>query len=123
MRHLPSLRLSIAAVLLAAAPVEGARAASAFDGNWSVSITTDRGDCGPASVSLVIRNGSLRYAGDSSVIISGRVAGNGAIRVSVASGDRKASGTGRLSASAGGGTWRGTGSTGACIGRWSASRF
>jgi len=97
-------------------------AASTFDGPWSVSIMTERGDCGTASMDVIIRNGDLEYAGDPSVTIRGRVAKNGVIRVSVASNSRNANGGGRLSANAGGGTWRGAGSTGACTGRWSAQR-
>ena len=97
-------------------------AASAFDGARSVTITTDRGGCGPASLGVVIQNGVLQYAGASTVAICGRVAKNGAIQVSVASGDRSASGRGRLLSNFGGGTWRGSSSNGACNGRWSASR-
>ena len=97
-------------------------AASAFDGGWNVAITTDSGDCGPARIGVVIANGVLQYAGDSSVTVSGRVARSGAVGVSVASGDRTANGRGRLASNAGTGTWRGTGSTSNCTGRWSAVR-
>jgi hypothetical protein len=105
-----------------ATAIEQVRAASTFDGAWNVAITTDRGDCGPASLGVVIHDGSLQYAGDSTVIIRGRVANSGVVEVSVAGNNRTASGKGRLSSKAGGGTWRGAGSTGACTGRWSAER-
>jgi hypothetical protein len=77
------------AVSLRDAPL--ARFPSAFDGAWSVTITTDRGGCGPASLGVVIENGVLQYAGATTVAIRGRVTKNGAIQVSVASGDRSAS--------------------------------
>jgi hypothetical protein len=95
---------------------------AAFDGTWSVTITTDRGGCGPASLGVVIQNGVLQYTGASTVAIRGRVANNGVIQVSVASGDRSASARGWLSFNLGGGTWHGSDSNGACVGRWSASR-
>jgi hypothetical protein len=113
-----------AAMLVMAAGTSDVRAASAYDGSWSASISTERGDCGTVSVGIIIQNGALRYAGDSSVIVRGNVSRNGAVRVSVASGNRSASGAGRLSRSAGRGTWRGFGSSGnSCTGYWSAVRL
>jgi hypothetical protein len=47
--------------------------------------------------------------GSGGMPVRGRVAGNGAVSVSVASGEQRANGIGRLSASSGGGTWHGVG--------------
>jgi hypothetical protein len=101
----------------------GLLAAPTFDGNWSVLIVTDSGQCDPAyRYGLVIRNGQVIYEGDASVNVAGRVSGNGAVNVRVSAGSQSANGTGRLSSVQGGGTWRGNGSSGTCSGRWSAER-
>ena len=70
---------------------------------------------------IEIREGVVLY-GYGGADIRGKVAGNGAVSVSVASGEQTASGTGQLSGNSGRGTWQGRGSRGVCSGRWSASR-
>ena len=100
-----------------------AEAQSSFDGGWSVVITTDRGDCDPASrLSVDIRGGSLQYAGDSSVSIHGQVVGDGQVRVHLTNGRQTGNGVGRLSTNSGAGTWHGQGLASSCMGRWSAAR-
>ena len=95
----------------------------AFDGSWSVLIETRAGACDPTfRYGLDISNGNIIYAGGAQVQLAGHVAPNGAISVSVASGDQQARGVGRLSGSLGSGTWRGAGSRGACAGIWQAER-
>ena len=94
-----------------------------FDGNWSVLIVTNDGQCDPAyRYGLVIRNGQVLYEGEASVNVAGRVSGNGDVSVRVTAGSQSADGTGRLSGAEGGGRWRGTGSAGSCSGTWSAER-
>jgi hypothetical protein len=100
---------------------DAAQARSAFDGGWAVQIVTQRGACDPSSgFGVEIRDGVIYGAGG--MPVHGRVASNGAVTVSVASGEQRASGSGRLSGSSGGGSWHGVGARGACSGRWSASR-
>jgi hypothetical protein len=107
--------------IVAASATDTARARTSFDGGWTVQIMTQRGACDPnSSFGVEIRDANVHGAGG--VPVRGRVAGNGAVSVSVASGDQSANGSGRLSASSGGGTWHGVGSRGTCSGRWSASR-
>jgi hypothetical protein len=109
------------AAFAAAAATDSVQASTAFDGGWSVQIITQRGACDPnSSFGVEIRDGVVYGSGG--IPVRGRVAGNGAVSVSVSSGDRRADGSGRLSRNSGGGTWRGVGSQGACSGRWSASR-
>jgi hypothetical protein len=109
--------LALGTALLAGLPPALAR--PPFDGLWSVLIVTERGDCERGYRYVVrVSDGRVRYAGDGSFDVSGKVAANGAIAVTVARGDRRAVGTGRLNGSTGGGTWRG----GACSGTWSADR-
>jgi hypothetical protein len=119
------IRSIVAGLMLGGMMFSGAGllAAPTFDGNWSVLIVTDRGQCDPAyRYGLVIRNGQVIYEGDASVNVAGRVSGNGAVSVRVSAGSQSANGTGRLSSAQGGGTWRGNGSSGMCSGTWSAER-
>ena len=122
------MRFGMNAVLLAGtlatASLVAPTASSArtpYDGNWSVVLVTDQGDCDRSyRYGLQIINGQLVYVGDPSVQISGRVANNGAIRVSLQYGDQGGSAVGRLTRTAGGGNWSSP-SLG-CAGRWSAER-
>ena len=117
--------LLIGGLALAVMPFHGAAVlgATPFDGNWSVLIVTDSGQCDKAyRYGLAIRDGHVVYEGDASVNVSGRVSGNGAVSVRVSAGSQSAQGSGRLSSSQGSGSWRGSGSVGACSGTWSAER-
>jgi len=111
--------MAAAAVLVAAIPI-AARAASSFDGMWSVTIMTQAGNC-PSSLRYAVRvaRGHV-YGDDQSYDVNGFVAANGATRVTVSEKGQSASGTGRLSGNAGAGRWRTR--TGECSGQWTAQR-
>lgn len=97
--------------------------AAGRDGNWSVLVITDNGTCDRGyRYEVQVSKGLIQYSGGGPINLSGTVAPNGAVKVSIKAGDKDASGTGRLSAQAGAGTWRGVGSAGACSGRWEAER-
>ena len=97
--------------------------AATYDGNWRVTIVTEKGDCDRAyGYSVAINNGKVRYAGDASINMSGTVSGNGAVKVSVSKGSQRADGTGKLGAGSGGGTWRGAAGSGNCAGTWTAEK-
>jgi hypothetical protein len=90
-----------------------------FNGLWSVTIVTTRGDCERAyRYPIAIAGSSLINAGDAAVGIAGRVRGDGAVAVRVSAGDKSAHGSGRLTTSSGSGYWSG----GACAGVWTAER-
>jgi hypothetical protein len=90
-----------------------------YDGLWSVSIITEKGDCDPGyRYPVRISNGMLANAGDSMFTVTGRVGGTGAITVTVSAGGRSATGSGRLAGNAGTGMWTG----GSCSGSWTAER-
>jgi hypothetical protein len=93
-------------------------AASTFDGDWNVQITSSNAACpSGTSVSIGINNGQV--ASNSGVVTaSGRVADAGNINVTLASGVKRAVGTGRLSGTSGSGTWRAA----LCSGTWTAQR-
>jgi hypothetical protein len=115
-----------AAVAIASTVVAGAITASTasfavprYDGLWSVSIVTEKGDCDRGyRYPVRISNGMLANAGDSVFTITGRVGGTGAITVAVSAGGKSAIGSGRLAGNTGTGSWSG----GACSGSWTAER-
>jgi hypothetical protein len=110
----------IAASLFAAALGFAAPSAAAtFDGDWNVQIVSSNAACpSGASVSIEINNGQV--ASNSAVVTaSGRVADAGNINVTLASGVKRAVGTGRLSGTSGSGTWRAA----LCSGTWTAQRI
>jgi hypothetical protein len=123
----PNLRRVVLAIALASAgmaAIAGAAVArTIFDGTWSVLIVTNSGDCDRAyRYGIQINNGNVVYDGGGPINLQGRVAPNGAVRVSVSAGGQHADGSGRLSRDRGGGVWRGQGSTGSCAGTWEAER-
>ena len=112
-------------LLLAASAVlavgSEAVARTKFDGLWSVAIVTQRGNCDRSyRYPVAIINGIVQQAGDASVAIAGRVAGSGAVAVSVRRGDQFARGSGRLNTVGGTGQWLSP--TSGCAGYWVAER-
>jgi len=111
--------LASVAVLPALAPAE---AEPIYDGLWSVVIVTKAGQCDAAyRYPVRITNGNLGNAGSTPINISGKVAKNGAVVVTVSAGDKSAIGKGRLAGASGAGSWSGNGN-GACSGVWEAER-
>ena len=105
--------------LAAAVPAKAQR----FDGNWSVLIITQSGDCDRAyRYGVRIQGGQVRYAGDASVSFSGTVSNDGRVSVTVRAGNQSASGSGRLSGNSGGGSWSGSSPSNRCSGTWEAER-
>ena len=116
---------ALAALALAATPAFSAPTQQApkanFDGNWSVLIMTQKGDCDRGyRYPVQISNGSVGYAGQASFNVGGKVGPNGAITVTVSRGDKSAHGTGTLSGAEGSGFWKTGG--GECSGTWTAER-
>jgi len=88
-------------------------------GMASVVIVTEKGTCDRAyRYPIRISKGAVVNQGSSPATISGKVASNGAVTVTVSAGSRSAIGSGRLSGAAGVGSWRG----GDCTGTWEAER-
>lgn len=120
----PNRLLSAAIGALTAASALATVAAAAnpaprYDGVWSVSIVTEKGDCDRGyRYPIRIANGTLANGGSDPFTISGKVAPSGAITVTVSSGSKSATGSGRLAGNSGEGLWHG----GACSGTWTAER-
>ena len=113
--------LAILAASIAPAFAAPIAAKPHFDGNWSVLIVTEKGNCDRAyRYPVRIANGSVAYAGENSFNVTGKVGANGAVTVTVSRGSQSATGTGALSSSDGTGRWATAG--GECSGTWSAER-
>ena len=97
-----------------------ASATSAYDGRWSLSIVTQRGQCTSYNFPVEINHGSVSFPG--LVRAHGRVTGNGHVRVTVAVQDKYASGSGRLTLGSGSGRWSGRAGSDRCSGTWTAQR-
>jgi hypothetical protein len=110
--------------LVGAVAVAGpAHAQAAFEGAWSVLIVTEAGTCDRAyRYAININKGIVRYAGEASIDLSGRVNPNGAVTVTVSRGQQNATGKGRMTKTAGAGTWTGRSGNQQCSGRWEAER-
>jgi hypothetical protein len=110
------LALGSAAMLGTALP---AASAPSYDGLWSVVIITNSGSCDRAyRYPIRISNGAVLNEGSSPATISGKVANNGSVTVTVSAGSKSAVGSGRLSGHVGAGSWRG----GDCAGVWEAEK-
>jgi hypothetical protein len=100
-----------------------ARARTAFDGDWSVLISTGNGACAPSyRFGVQISEGAIIYQ-SGGVSLQGRVTPKGTVRVTVQSDGQSAAGQGRMSMMRGGGVWRGQGTSGICSGTWVAERL
>ena len=117
----PIIRWTAMAVIAASAALAATPsfAVPRYDGLWSVSIVTKKGDCVASyRYPMRIANGLLGNGGNLVLTVSGKVAPSGAVIVKVSSGATSAIGSGRLAANAGSGSWRGA----SCSGSWTAER-
>jgi hypothetical protein len=90
-----------------------------YDGMWSVSIVTKKGDCiGSYRYPMRIANGVLANGGDLAIDVNGKVAANGAVIATVSHGDTRARASGHLAGNLGSGSWAGA----SCSGSWTAER-
>lgn len=94
-----------------------------YDGNWTVRVITERGQCDrSASYDVRVANGKVIYTSYTSVSLWGTVSPQGAVRVTIRHFDDGANGSGQLTARSGSGGWSGVGKKGPCSGRWEAHR-
>ena len=87
-------RAGIVSLFAVAIPAGAASARTVFDGAWSLTIATTRGQCSTYNFPARITNGRVSFPG--LVRANGRVTPKGAVRVTVAAGDKVAWGSGRL---------------------------
>lgn len=116
------IRLAPALGLVALLASTAAHAQAQFNGNWSVEVITQQGDCDKAyRYPVTIQNGQIRYGGPEQFNASGTVQANGAVSASISRGQDRANVTGTLSGKSGAGTWSTQGAR-TCSGRWSADK-
>ena len=115
-------RAGVLAFVMSAATAGVAAAMTAYDGQWSLSIVTERGPCDATyNFQVLVENGIVRHP--NLVRFRGRVYSRGTVRVSVGVMDKYASGSGKLSKTAGRGRWTGRSGTDRCSGHWTAQRY
>jgi hypothetical protein len=115
------LAATVAVLTIASAPT--AALAAVFDGDWTVTVFTERGKCDRSySYDVRVVRGMVRYTDYTSVSLSGTVTPQGMVSVNIRHHDDTASGVGHLSEVTGTGDWRGAGKDGACSGHWKAHR-
>ena len=114
----------VSGLLLAGVLSAGAK--SPYDGPWAVTIMTESGSCDPAyRYAVMVSDGNVisdERESSGVVTISGKVEGDGRVKVNLSRGEQQANASGKLSPSGGVGTWAGKSSSAACSGRWEAKR-
>jgi hypothetical protein len=113
-------RASLLALAITAPTLGAAEARTAYDGRWSLTIQTTRGDCSTYNFPVDISNGHVSFPG--LVRANGRVTGKGNVRVFVAAMGKSASGSGKINGSRGSGRWTGKSGEDRCSGVWTAQR-
>ncbi|MFC5561532.1 hypothetical protein [Methylobacterium aerolatum] len=114
-------RIATAALAFCAASASVAVAADRHNGTWAVELVTDSGVCSARySYTVAIRDGEVRpVSASAGARVSGRVAADGTVGITVAGSGGSGSGTGRLDGARGSGTWS---ASSLCAGRWTARR-
>jgi hypothetical protein len=113
---------SIFAFVIFASAVDVAAARMIYDGQWSLTIMTERGNCDSTYHFVVdITNGNVSHP--NLVKFRGHVAKGGSVRVSVAAAGKTAAGSGRLTRTSGRGHWAGRSGDDRCSGSWTAQKY
>ena len=106
MRRELTLALALgAATLSGPALAQTAKAPGKFDGNWSVQVLTEKGDCEKVyRYPIKVQAGAISYGGTEDFTASGGVSPNGAVRGKISRSNAGAEVTGRVSGTTGTGT-------------------
>jgi hypothetical protein len=113
-------RAGLLALAITTSAASVADAGTPYDGRWSLSIMTTRGECSTYNFPVDIANGHVSFPG--LVRARGRVTRKGSVRVTVAVQDKYAAGSGRLTLGSGSGRWSGHSGSDRCSGTWTAQR-
>jgi hypothetical protein len=119
------IKVALAAALmgLATAGKPTAAFAGEHDGDWTVRVFTEQGNCDRTySYQVRVSNGRIIYTSYTSVSLSGTISPQGEVMVNIRHFDEGAHGSGLLNRHTGIGDWRGAGKRGVCSGRWEAHR-
>jgi hypothetical protein len=122
MRHIFFAAAVFAAACISGAGQAQAQGANKFDGNWSIEVVSEKGDCGVYRWPVIVQNGRARYGGPENFTVSGQIAANGAVSGVISRGQDRANVRGRLSGGWGSGTWTASGGSRTCSGRWNGEK-
>jgi hypothetical protein len=112
--------VACAALMSICGDTTSATARTLYDGPWTVTMRTTRGDCSTSFFfGVTVINGTVSQSGGG-FTLTGQVSQRGAVRAAIGSGDQVAHASGQLARSRGGGSWVSPGR--GCAGRWSAVR-
>lgn len=113
---------SIFAFVIVVFVADIATARTIYDGQWSLTIMTERGACDSTyHFTIDITNGVVSHP--NLVKFHGRVAKGGSVRVSVTAAGKTAAGSGRLTRTSGRGRWSGRSGNDRCSGSWTAQKY
>src|SRR5690349_20089977 len=115
-------RAILLAFVLTTSAANPAAAHTVYDGQWRLTIMTERGACDSAyHFTVDITNGTVSHP--NLVRLRGHVAKGGSVRVTVAAAGKSAAGSGRLTRTSGQGRWTGHSGSDRCSGSWSAKKY
>jgi hypothetical protein len=115
---------ALAAALVMTGIASPADAQQQFNGQWSVEVVTEKGECDKAyRYPVAVQNGRVSYSGTAPFEINGRVAPTGAVQGSIVAPNNqgRADVRGQLDGKWGTGTWVARGAMN-CSGRWLAEK-
>src|SRR6476646_5296332 len=96
----PAFTLALGLVLAQGGAATSGYAKTPFDGPWAVTIMTESGSCDPAyRYAVIVADGNVAYdARESSglIAISGKVDGQGNVKVNLSRGEQHANANGKL---------------------------
>ena len=115
---------AVSAFVIAAAPALGRedQPLSAYDGNWAVEVTVQRGACQDGlSLPIKVSNGTIAYNGLINIAATGRVRADGNIDATFTRNNEAMSASGRIGPERGSGEW--IAPSRSCAGRWQARKL
>jgi len=89
-----------------------------YDGTWSVSVVTEKGNCNPQTWTVIVAGNRLQRVQELPVSASGSISAQGQARFQVAS---MVSADGMMQEKSGAGRWDAPSQS--CSGRWRAARL
>ncbi len=116
----PSTTFALAAALSVATLPNAGLAAKPFDGEWSVRIVAQSGECRGYTVPIEVSGGRVSYSGFFDATANGSIKSNGVLKVRFAHEDDVVNASGSVAGTAGSGRWNSP--TKGCAGTWTARR-
>lgn len=120
-RSTPLTALAASVLAISTFTIQPTKAATSFDGQWSVRITAENGSCTDRyTVPLQVSGGHVSYTGSFNAKANGKISSNGRLNVTFAHQNDVVSARGSLVGASGFGSWRSP--TKKCDGTWTARK-